>query len=203
MKELLFSRTKTTRFFIGFPVRPSQGVREIFIFGDENPTRKKQSRRGKAVSGKGSEQPETKRRNGNTARTKNTKPVPEAEKAEAGNKKAERKHGTDKKRETGIRSGKAEAGNKTGYGTAQSGRRGKSRGVRSAEPNEKTGGFKKRSRRLTGHSCGRPLPASASGTPCFRRQTKRAFTERQASDPVNRMNMQQTSIFYTILLKNR
>ena len=121
----------------------------------------------------------------------------------AGNKKAERKHGTDKKRETGIRSGKAEAGNKTGYGTAQSGRRGKSRGVRSAEPNEKTGGFKKRSRRLTGHSCGRPLPASASGTPCFRRQTKRAFTERQASDPVNRMNMQQTSIFYTILLKNR
>lgn len=80
MKELLFSRTKTTRFFIGFPVRPSQGVREIFIFGDENPTRKKQSRRGKAVSGKGSEQPETKRRNGNTARTKNAKPVSEAEK---------------------------------------------------------------------------------------------------------------------------
>ena len=125
--------TKTTRILIGFPVRPSQGVRGIFVFGDENPTRKKQSRRGKAVSGKGSEQPETKRRNGNTARTKNTTPVPEAEKAEAGNKTAERKHGTDKKRETGIRSGKAEAGNKTGYGTAQSGRRGKSRGVRSAE----------------------------------------------------------------------
>ena len=32
MKELLFSRTKTTRFFIGFPVRPSQGVRGIFVF---------------------------------------------------------------------------------------------------------------------------------------------------------------------------
>ena len=87
MKELLFSRTKTTRFFIGFPVRPSQGVRGIFVFRTKNRSRKQEAER-------------------KTGTDRSKKPVLEEEKKPETETRsgAEKRH--RQKHETGARSGK-------------------------------------------------------------------------------------------------